>query len=61
MMTAIYCLLLPERFESEKTSPHHNEKLAAGRDHCPHWLKAPGLLNMVRARVTTITSSRRPV
>lgn len=42
---------LPEWFESEKTSPHHNEKVGAGCDHCAHTLKAPGLLNIVPACV----------
>ena len=58
-------LFLPERFESEKASPHHNGKLAAGCDHCPHTYRAPALLNMVRVRVTaggvtTITFSHSP-
>lgn len=50
---------LPEWFESEKTSPHHNEKVAAACSHCSHTSKAPRLLNIVPAcvlsRVTTIT------
>lgn len=53
---------LPEWFESEKTSPHHNEKVAAACSHCSHTLKAPELLNIVPAyvlsRVTTITFHR---
>lgn len=53
---------LPEWFESEKTSPHHNEKVGAGCDHFPHTYKEPGLLSIVRlcatTGVTTITLDR---
>lgn len=56
---------LPEWFESEKTSPHHNEKVAAACSHCSHTSKAPRLLNIVPAcvlsRVTTITFHRSTV
>lgn len=46
-------MFLPERFESKKTSPHHNGKVCAAGDHCPHTRKPPGLLNMVQVCVTT--------
>ena len=48
--------LLPERFESDETSPHHNGKVAAAaRDHFAHTDKAqvPGVI--VQVCVTTIT------
>lgn len=45
-------MFLPERFESKKTSPHHNGKLCAARNHFPHTDKSPGLLNIVQVCVT---------
>lgn len=57
-------VFLPERFESEKTSPQHNGKLAAGCDHFPHSQKASALFNIVRVCVPSgvkgITFSRGP-
>lgn len=49
-------VFLPERFESEKTSPHHNGKLAAGRSHFPLGEKT-SLLNIVQVLVTTCVAT----
>lgn len=56
--------VLPERFESEKTSSHPNTKVVAARNHCPHTQKAPGLLVTVPVcatpGVTIITFRQSP-